>query len=101
MNCPSCLAENPAGARFCMECCSALGMSCPSCGLELPGGALFCFQSGHRLGEQNGGPAVQPAPAAAPFQQYLPDELRNKLESARASGGLRTMFVESTSARLA
>ena len=44
--CPSCAAENPERARFCMSCGAALAPSCPSCGAENPAGAKFCMECG-------------------------------------------------------
>ncbi|OGN84787.1 MAG: hypothetical protein A2X23_09910 [Chloroflexi bacterium GWC2_73_18] len=43
--CPTCQAENAAGAGFCSRCGTALGASgaaCPACGAALPAGARFC-----------------------------------------------------------
>jgi class 3 adenylate cyclase/tetratricopeptide (TPR) repeat protein len=52
--CPSCGADNPDGARFCLRCGAALA-TCERCGSELPPDATFCPACGHRVG---GGPAV-------------------------------------------
>ena len=30
--CPKCQSENEAGAKFCNECGSKLGIACPACG---------------------------------------------------------------------
>ncbi|MGH2981659.1 MAG: adenylate/guanylate cyclase domain-containing protein, partial [Solirubrobacterales bacterium] len=63
--CPSCGAENPERARFCMSCGTALAPRCPSCGAENPPGAKFCIECGSSLGAgaATGGP---PGTAAAP-----------------------------------
>src|SRR6185503_5249724 len=49
MTCPSCGTENPAGARFCMNCGSALERRCPSCGTPAPPEARFCMNCGSTL----------------------------------------------------
>ncbi|MDP9242157.1 MAG: zinc-ribbon domain-containing protein, partial [Actinomycetota bacterium] len=47
MVCPTCGNENPAEARFCLECGTALGGSrCAVCGTSLPPGAKFCLACG-------------------------------------------------------
>ncbi|HKH22641.1 MAG TPA: adenylate/guanylate cyclase domain-containing protein, partial [Solirubrobacterales bacterium] len=56
-NCPSCGAENPAHARFCMSCGTELAPLCPSCGAQNPPGAKFCMECGTAL-------SAAPAPSA-------------------------------------
>ena len=80
MDCPACQGSNPDGARFCMECGSALFASCPECGTQLPAQARFCFSCGHQLGE------TVPDPARARLEQYIPKELLTKLEAVRTGG---------------
>lgn len=46
MPCPQCRHENPAGARFCLECGAPLALRCGSCGTDLPAGAKVCSQCG-------------------------------------------------------
>lgn len=97
MNCPSCEAPSPAGAKFCMSCGSSLAASCPQCNTELPPDAQFCFSCGHKMGSEASAPAPAPAPtpvakpenAQARIEQYIPAELLAKLESARVSGGMQ------------
>ncbi|MBI5240404.1 MAG: SPFH domain-containing protein [Elusimicrobia bacterium] len=49
--CPSCRADNPAGARFCSGCGKPLGAAkCPKCQTELPAGAKFCSSCGEKTG---------------------------------------------------
>src|SRR5689334_22113283 len=62
MNCPNCQAENPAAARFCMNC----------------GTALTPAAAGAGPGEPTGNPR------STFLNQYLPHELVSKLEAARA-----------------
>jgi len=41
--CPKCGTANPAGAKFCQSCGTALGAkTCANCGAEVPAGAKFC-----------------------------------------------------------
>ncbi|HEU4797296.1 MAG TPA: tetratricopeptide repeat protein [bacterium] len=48
--CPTCGVPNPAGAKFCVNCGTALKPACPECGAEVPEGAKFCANCGTRLG---------------------------------------------------
>ena len=63
MNCTACGAENPAGAKFCLECGTALASHCAQCGTALPPRARFCLECGTPVA---GAAAVAPesAPAA-------------------------------------
>ena len=49
MTCASCGTENPAGARFCMSCGTALERRCPNCGDPAPAEARFCMTCGTAL----------------------------------------------------
>jgi class 3 adenylate cyclase/tetratricopeptide (TPR) repeat protein len=90
MTCPSCSADTPAGAKFCMSCGTALATRCSSCGTDLPAGAAFCFSCGAKVGEP--APAArEPAPEPAAdsgLRRYIPSELLNKLEAAATTGGV-------------
>jgi len=46
MRCAGCNSENPAGAKFCVECGAALKSVCPQCGSESPPGSKFCAECG-------------------------------------------------------
>ncbi len=95
MNCSNCQTTNPAGARFCFNCGTALQKSCPNCGRALQPDARFCNQCGQPVSDN----AAQPAPEAASpakvaeqafagrdlLQRYIPKELLSKLDSARQS----------------
>jgi class 3 adenylate cyclase/tetratricopeptide (TPR) repeat protein len=60
VSCGSCGSEQPAGARFCSVCGSALVRVCPACGTESPADAAFCSACGTPLQEGVGrGTAVE------------------------------------------
>jgi len=46
VTCPACGTQNPAGAKFCVECGTGLAAGCPSCGTVNPPGAKFCAECG-------------------------------------------------------
>jgi len=46
MRCPYCDKDNPAQARFCLQCGSRLALVCQKCGAELPLDARFCSACG-------------------------------------------------------
>src|SRR5215216_1701928 len=62
--CPSCAAQNPERARFCMSCGAELSLVCPSCGAENPAGAKFCIECGTALTPASAPPAAETGPAA-------------------------------------
>jgi class 3 adenylate cyclase/tetratricopeptide (TPR) repeat protein len=55
--CPACQAEVAEGAKFCMECGTALAPGCPACGAQHGPDQKFCGECGT---------ALAAAPAAAP-----------------------------------
>jgi len=77
--CTNCGTENPAGAKFCMSCGTALEQMCPSCGTAAPPGARFCMACGTSLATGAGAPpppAPAPAPPPPPLTAALPEERR-------------------------
>src|SRR5215471_17020784 len=46
MQCERCGTENPVGAKFCIECGTALQRRCPQCGAEAAPQAKFCAECG-------------------------------------------------------
>jgi class 3 adenylate cyclase len=44
MQCQNCSAENPEGAKFCIECANPLQRLCQTCSFENPASAKFCAQ---------------------------------------------------------
>lgn len=108
MNCPSCAAELPADARFCVECgvevrpastgettalprYAALATPCPACGAASPEGADYCVRCGRRLTAPTLVP-LPPPPAAVvkprpprrprPAMQSPPPVLRRRRRGA-------------------
>jgi class 3 adenylate cyclase len=59
--CPTCAAEQPEGAKFCITCGAPQQTGCPSCGTAVISGARFCFECGAALGA-----AQPPASTAGP-----------------------------------
>ena len=49
MRCPECSADNPEGAKFCLECGTRLPATCTQCGALLPPQAKFCPTCGARV----------------------------------------------------
>ena len=81
MTCPACSAENPAGAKFCVECGTRLVSGCPGCGSTTnPDGARFCATCGTRLSAEAGTSSPVAAAAAlgepAPFRPVEPQTER-------------------------
>jgi class 3 adenylate cyclase/tetratricopeptide (TPR) repeat protein len=50
MRCRNCSAENPQGARFCIQCAHPFLRLCEKCGFENPAEARFCAQCAAPLG---------------------------------------------------
>jgi class 3 adenylate cyclase len=46
MQCPNCSTQNPAHAKFCINCGQALAARCANCQSELSPGARFCANCG-------------------------------------------------------
>jgi class 3 adenylate cyclase len=82
MQCPNCQTENPANAKFCLNCGTALMQRCSNCQAELPSGAKFCMNCG------------QPVTVTAPkddarltrLAAAAPAELKNKMRAAHLAG---------------
>jgi len=77
MQCPKCQQENPAQARFCLQCGNGLKLSCSKCGTELPPAARFCFSCGAQVGA-----AAAPTSAASP-NSYTPRHLAEKILTSK------------------
>src|ERR1700687_1621434 len=51
MRCQNCSAENPQGAKFCIQCATPFRRRCQKCGFENPPEARFCAQCAAPLDE--------------------------------------------------
>jgi class 3 adenylate cyclase/tetratricopeptide (TPR) repeat protein len=76
MQCPRCQYDNPAQAKFCLECGARLALTCAKCRAELPGSAKFCLECGEPIG-----PQIQ---ARSP-ESYTPKHLAEKILTSRGA----------------
>src|SRR5881296_2254361 len=81
MECPACRHENPAQAKFCLECGARLVIVCSNCGTELPPSAKFCLECGARVTPSG---AVMVSPSASP-EAYTPKHLAERILTAKAA----------------
>jgi class 3 adenylate cyclase/tetratricopeptide (TPR) repeat protein len=86
MRCPRCRQDNPAQAKFCLECGQRLPLACLACGATLPETAKFCVECGQPVG------APVPAAAAAPAEPeartpatYTPRHLAERILTSRGA----------------
>src|SRR5438093_12049640 len=80
MRCPQCRQENPAGARFCLQCGRSLRADFPACGQPLLEGATFCVQCGTAVVRSTATVVGAPAPAS-----YTPRHLAEKILASRSA----------------
>jgi len=81
MQCPACRYENPAPAKFCLECGASLVVPCPNCRTELPPSAKFCLECGQRVALPG---AAALSPSASP-EAYTPKHLAERILAAKAA----------------
>jgi class 3 adenylate cyclase len=84
VQCPRCQHENPAQAKFCLECGARLALRCAQCGTELPASAKFCSE----CGQPAGAAAAPPPPPASPFpspESYTPHHLAQRILTSRGA----------------
>src|SRR2546425_8118326 len=81
MQCPACRHENPAQAKFCLECGARLVVSCSNCRAELPPSAKFCLECGERVTPSG---AAMVSPSASP-EAYTPKHLAERILTAKAA----------------
>jgi hypothetical protein len=81
MQCPACSYHNADDAKFCAQCGTNLAVICGVCGTAAERGAAFCTNCGAALPDEQG--------ATSELARYLPQELLNKLESARAGRAMQ------------
>ena len=88
MKCPQCEAENPSGARFCLNCGATLKQQCTNCQAELPAAARFCINCGQPVGASTPTDDARLTRLAA----ATPGQLAEKVLSAtRLAGERRTV----------
>ena len=80
MQCLQCDTDNPDGAKFCIECGSALQNRCPNCGSENVARAKFCMECGTALTQS---PNPQP-PTPSPHT-YTPPHLAERIRAEQAA----------------
>jgi class 3 adenylate cyclase/tetratricopeptide (TPR) repeat protein len=85
MGCRSCGTENPAAARFCMGCGTALAATCAACGHANPPAARFCIQCGAALATPSGSTALAyERPGRSP-DSYTPRHMAQQILATRAA----------------
>jgi class 3 adenylate cyclase/tetratricopeptide (TPR) repeat protein len=82
MHCPRCGADNPDGAKYCIECGIPLTPRCPQCGADVLPRAKFCAECGTPLTAQ--APAPPAAPLSSPLR-YTPPYLAEKIFTSRSA----------------
>src|SRR3954451_16496356 len=92
MDCAACGTQNPAGARFCMSCGTALERRCPNCGTPAPPEARFCMNCGAAL--DGAAATAAPAPADARAAAAIPPEERRQVTVLFADLSGYTAFAE-------
>jgi len=76
MRCPRCQHDNPAHAKFCLECGARLALTCTTCRAELPGSAKFCLECGE--------PVAGQTQSRSP-ESYTPKHLAEKILTSKAA----------------
>jgi hypothetical protein len=79
MKCPRCQQDNPAQAKFCLECAAPLALRCADCGTPLPTGAKFCFECAKPVS------ASEAAPRFASPNTYTPKHLAERILNSKAA----------------
>lgn len=93
MTCPACGAGNRPGARFCLECGTALVARCASCNAELPDRAKYCDGCGTSV--EPGAPASTPAVARKVVSVVFADlEGSTALQEALDAESVRRLMDE-------
>jgi class 3 adenylate cyclase len=82
MRCPHCEADTPDGARFCIECGTALAPRCTQCGADTLPRAKFCSECGTPLMAQSAAPSAAPPPSPL---RYTPRYLAERILTSKAA----------------
>jgi class 3 adenylate cyclase/tetratricopeptide (TPR) repeat protein len=88
MRCPRCRQENPAQAKFCLECGLRLAPACLACGAALPETAKYCLECGRPVGATAAASPGQPGPAepeARTPAAYTPRHLAERILTSRGA----------------
>ena len=80
MKCPECQSDNREGAKFCLRCGTALGLTCPQCGRSLSPEAVFCDECGCDL--RRAAESVSALRRGEP-RGYTPRDLADKILGTR------------------
>src|SRR3982074_3047439 len=73
MRCLNCSAENPGGAKFCIQCASPFKRRCERCSFENPPGARFCAECAAPIASEVEQPSSASASPAASAMSVTPD----------------------------
>src|SRR3990172_3287635 len=84
MQCPNCQTENPANAKFCLNCGTALALRCSNCQAELPSGAKFCMNCGQPVAAAT--TKTQDDARLTRLAAAAPAELKTKMRAAHLAG---------------
>ena len=84
MRCQNCSAENPQGAKFCVQCATPFRRLCQKCGSENPPEARFCAQCATSLtGDQIGQPSKVAGPGSSGIRVTLDNPESQALDGER------------------
>jgi predicted ATPase/class 3 adenylate cyclase len=81
MRCSACRVDNPAVAKFCMECGAPVGRRCEGCGAELPPNAKFCMECGRPVGDA----ATSTTQTRPEPREYTPQHLAEKILRSKSA----------------
>jgi class 3 adenylate cyclase/tetratricopeptide (TPR) repeat protein len=79
MTCSRCRKDNPAGAKFCVECAAPLSPACVKCGTPVPASAKFCPECAHPIDAR-----VDEGRFGSP-DAYTPRHLAEKILTSRSA----------------
>lgn len=82
MKCPNCKTENPAQAKFCINCGTGLAARCANCQSELPASARFCANCGQPVAAPTATDEARHTRLAA----NTPAPLAEKMRAAHLAG---------------
>ena len=84
MRCQNCSAENPQGAKFCVQCATPFRRLCEKCGSENPPEARFCAQCATSMtGDQIGQPSKVAGPGSSGIRVTLDSPEPRALDGER------------------